>query len=75
MRQYKELKRIGLSYLEKAPDHGRPELAVIFPDRRRYRVVPVAVGERAAELWRHPLPEEGFLALAQHAPDEALVSA
>lgn len=75
MRQYRELKRIGLSYLEKAPDHGRPELAVIFPDRKRHRVVPIAVGEAATQLWQQPLPEEGFLALAEHAQDEALVSA
>lgn len=57
MRQYKELKRIGLSYLEKAPDHGQPELAVIFPDRKRHRVVPIAVGAEATRLWEQPQEE------------------
>lgn len=69
-----QLKQIRISYLEKAPDHGRPEIAVIFPGRKQRRVVPVAVGEEATRLWRQPLSEEGFMALAEHAPDEALVS-
>ncbi|GIW31524.1 MAG: hypothetical protein KatS3mg071_1698 [Meiothermus sp.] len=64
MRQYRELKRIGLSYLEKAPDHGQPELAVIFPDRKRHRVVPIARGEEATRLWQQPLDEETLIKLA-----------
>ncbi len=76
MRKRLKFSRVEVSYLEAAPDHGQPEIAVIFPDRKRRRVVPIAVGEAATRLWQQPLPEEGFLALAeQHAQDEALVSA
>lgn len=65
MRQYRELKRIGLSYLEQAPDHGQPELAVLFPvSRRRHRVVPIARGEEATRLWQQPLDEETLIKLA-----------
>lgn len=51
---------IEVSYLEAAPDHGQPEIAVVFPNR----LVPVAVGEEATRLWKYPPGEEGFLALA-----------
>ncbi|GEM88375.1 hypothetical protein [Meiothermus granaticius] len=65
MRKYRQLSQIGVSYLEKAPDHGQPELAVLFPvSRRRHRVVPIAVGEEATRLWQQPLGEEALIKLA-----------
>lgn len=68
-----KFQRLELSYLEAAPDHGAPELAVILERGRRRKVVPVAVGKRATELWQHPLSEEAFLELA-HAEVAQVVS-
>ncbi|GIW31537.1 MAG: hypothetical protein KatS3mg071_1711 [Meiothermus sp.] len=75
MKKTLKFPRIELSYLDKAPDHGQPELAVVFPQRKRNRIVPIAVGEQATQLWKHPLSEEEFLALVDHATEEKLVSA
>lgn len=65
MQKRLEMNRITVSYLEKAPDHGQPELAVLFPvSRRRHRVVPIARGEEATRLWQQPLDEETLIKLA-----------
>lgn len=52
--------QIELSYLERAPDHGAPELAVILKEGKRRRVVPVAVGTKAVQLWQER-PDEAIL--------------
>lgn len=60
----RHLKKIGnleISYLPQAPDHGRPELAVVLGRR----IVPVALDGRAQALWENPLNEAGFRALAE----------
>jgi len=69
------LKKIGgleISYLPVAPDHRRPELAVIVGKR----IVPVAVGTQATRLWERPLDEAGFRALVEEREaSEKLMSA
>lgn len=68
-----KFQRLEVSYLEAAPDHGAPELAVILGKGKRRKVVPVAVGEQATEWWKYPLSEEAFLELA-HAQIAQVVS-
>lgn len=65
MRKYIRMRRVRVSYIQKAPDHGRAELAVVLPPEMGGKVVPVAYGEKATALWRNPLGEEEFLALAR----------
>jgi len=43
--------RFALSYQPKAPDHGRPELALVDRGEPRWRYAIIAVGEKATQLW------------------------
>lgn len=65
MNEIHKFASIWVSYLKKAPDHGQPEVAVVYPQRRRGSVVPVAVGEQARALWEAGLEEAEWKALAE----------
>jgi hypothetical protein len=56
---------LSLSYLEAAPDHGEPELAVI----QGRRVVVVAEGPRAIELFKTMDEAAALAALAAPSAD------